>query len=100
VEEERGRTMTREPRVEKRVSWKASLKGERMQLVMSFAMIALVGLNDSATGANVRPCLYGGIGRMLISRPQLDSMQEFYNVSYDQISLVFLSNVAGSVSLP
>jgi MFS family permease len=34
-------------------------------------------MNDSATGAN------------------LDSMQEFYGVSYDKISLVFLANTAG-----
>ncbi|KAL8277056.1 hypothetical protein RQP46_010590 [Phenoliferia psychrophenolica] len=40
-------------------------------------MIALVGMNDSATGAN------------------LSSMQAHYNVSYDRISIVFLSNVAG-----
>ncbi|GAA6008771.1 hypothetical protein JCM10207_001718 [Rhodosporidiobolus poonsookiae] len=40
-------------------------------------MIALVGMNDSATGAN------------------LDSMQEHYKVSYDKISTVFLANTAG-----
>lgn len=50
---------------------------ERRQLAVAFAMIALVGLNDSATGAN------------------LESMQEHYKVSYDEISLVFLSNAAG-----
>ncbi|ORY73649.1 major facilitator superfamily domain-containing protein, partial [Leucosporidium creatinivorum] len=46
-------------------------------LAVSFGMIGLVGMNDSATGAN------------------LDSMQAFYQVSYDYISLVFLANVAG-----
>ncbi|BGP27852.1 MFS efflux transporter [Rhodotorula toruloides] len=40
-------------------------------------MIALVGMNDSATGAN------------------LDSMQAHYGVSYDEISIVFLANTAG-----
>ncbi|GAA6062525.1 hypothetical protein JCM10212_001575 [Sporobolomyces blumeae] len=50
---------------------------ETAQIVVSFAMIGLVGMNDSATGAN------------------LESMQEHYRVSYDEISLVFLSNVAG-----
>ncbi|BGP43687.1 hypothetical protein JCM10449v2_007732 [Rhodotorula kratochvilovae] len=50
---------------------------ERAQLVVAFAMIALVGMNDSATGAN------------------LDAMQEHYGVSYDKISTVFLSNTAG-----
>lgn len=34
-------------------------------------------MNDSATGAN------------------LDSMQEYYGVDYDQISIVFLANTAG-----
>ncbi|GAA6032438.1 hypothetical protein JCM8097_008175 [Rhodosporidiobolus ruineniae] len=53
------------------------LTRERAQLVVGFAMIILVGMNDSATGAN------------------LDSMQEHYKVSYDEISLVFLANVAG-----
>ncbi|GAA5981623.1 hypothetical protein JCM11641_003920 [Rhodosporidiobolus odoratus] len=55
--------------------WK--MNKQRAQLAVSFCMIALVGMNDSATGAN------------------LDSMQEFYGVSYDAISLVFLSNTAG-----
>ncbi|GAA6008799.1 hypothetical protein JCM10207_001728 [Rhodosporidiobolus poonsookiae] len=55
--------------------WK--LSKERQQLVVAFAMIALVGMNDSATGAN------------------LDSMQEHYKVSYDKISTVFLANTAG-----
>ncbi|GAA5941255.1 MFS transporter [Sporobolomyces koalae] len=50
---------------------------ENAQLAVAFAMIGLVGMNDSATGAN------------------LESMQEHYGVSYDEISLVFLSNVAG-----
>ncbi|GAA6003239.1 MFS transporter [Rhodotorula paludigena] len=50
---------------------------ERAQLAVAFAMIALVGMNDSATGAN------------------LDKMQEHYGVSYDKISTVFLSNTAG-----
>ncbi|KWU41146.1 MFS general substrate transporter, partial [Rhodotorula sp. JG-1b] len=36
-----------------------------------------VGMNDSATGAN------------------LDSMQEHYHVDYDKISIVFLANTAG-----
>ncbi|GAA5851769.1 hypothetical protein JCM8547_001203 [Rhodosporidiobolus lusitaniae] len=45
--------------------------------LVGFAMIALVGMNDSATGAN------------------LDRMQETYNVSADEISLVFLANAAG-----
>ncbi|GAA5837894.1 hypothetical protein JCM11251_004691 [Rhodosporidiobolus azoricus] len=49
----------------------------RAQLIVSFAMIALVGMNDSATGAN------------------LDAMQEHYKRSYDQMSLLFLSNTAG-----
>lgn len=38
---------------------------------------SLDGIQDSATGAN------------------LASMQEYYKVTYDYISLVFLSNVAG-----
>ncbi|KAK4048635.1 Membrane protein tms1 [Microbotryomycetes sp. JL201] len=47
------------------------------QLVVAFAMISLVGMNDSATGAN------------------LESMKHFYDVSESKISLVFLANVAG-----
>ncbi|GAA5946674.1 hypothetical protein JCM10213_004650, partial [Rhodosporidiobolus nylandii] len=50
---------------------------QRAQLAVSFGMVALVGMNDSATGAN------------------LDSMQDHYRVSYDEISLVFLANTAG-----
>ncbi|GAA5902344.1 uncharacterized protein JCM6883_001375 [Sporobolomyces salmoneus] len=50
---------------------------EKCRLAVAFAMIALVGMNDSATGA------------------LLESMQEHYEVSYEEISLVFLSNVAG-----
>ncbi|BGP35596.1 hypothetical protein JCM10296v2_007437 [Rhodotorula toruloides] len=60
---------TRKPR------WKWTR--ERAQLAVGFAMIALVGMNDSATGAN------------------LDSMQAHYRVSYDEISIVFLANTAG-----
>ncbi|GAA6044287.1 hypothetical protein JCM8097_008677 [Rhodosporidiobolus ruineniae] len=41
------------------------------------AMIALVGLDDSAMGSN------------------LTAMQSFYGVSFDKISLVFLANTAG-----
>lgn len=47
------------------------------QRALGYAMISLVGFNDSATGAN------------------LDSMREHYNVSYNVISTVFLSNIAG-----
>ncbi|GAA5824229.1 hypothetical protein JCM3770_004339 [Rhodotorula araucariae] len=54
-----------------------TMSRERAQLSVAFAMIVLVGMNDSATGAN------------------LDSMQEHYGVSYDKISTVFLSNTAG-----
>ncbi|GAA5914521.1 hypothetical protein JCM8208_005378 [Rhodotorula glutinis] len=65
---------------------KLKMSRERAQFVCAFAMIALVGMNDSATGAN------------------LDSMQEHYNVSYDKISTVFLANTAGyflsSISSP
>lgn len=50
---------------------------ERCQLIVAFAMIALVGMNDSAAGS------------------LLESMQEYYDVPYDKISLVFLSNAAG-----
>ncbi|GAA5883016.1 hypothetical protein JCM16303_006793 [Sporobolomyces ruberrimus] len=50
---------------------------ERCQLAVAFAMIALVGMNDSATGSN------------------LESMREHYEVSYDEISLVFLATSAG-----
>ncbi|SGY59944.1 BQ5605_C007g04364 [Microbotryum silenes-dioicae] len=50
---------------------------DRAQLYIAFAMIFMVGSNDSATGAN------------------LSSMQEHYGVSYDEISIVFLANVAG-----
>ncbi|KAK4053988.1 hypothetical protein OIO90_003633 [Microbotryomycetes sp. JL221] len=49
----------------------------KKQLAIAFAMISLVGMNDSATGAN------------------LESMKHFYNVSESKISLVFLANVAG-----
>lgn len=54
----------------------------RQQLAFKFvifAMTAMVGMNDSATGAN------------------LSSMQAYYGVSYDTISLLFLANRAGSV---
>ncbi|KAG0654602.1 hypothetical protein C6P46_001577 [Rhodotorula mucilaginosa] len=50
---------------------------EMAQRIVGFGMIALVGMNDSATGAN------------------LDSMQEHYHVDYDKISIVFLANTAG-----
>lgn len=59
----------------RRTRWKWTR--ERAQLAVGFAMIALVGMNDSATGAN------------------LDSMQAHYRVSYDEISIVFLANTAG-----
>ncbi|GAA5895004.1 hypothetical protein JCM5296_000935 [Sporobolomyces johnsonii] len=50
---------------------------EKAQLAVAFAMVGLVGMNDSATGAN------------------LESMQAFYGVTYDKISIVFLANTAG-----
>ncbi|GAA6006814.1 hypothetical protein JCM11491_003191 [Sporobolomyces phaffii] len=50
---------------------------ERCQLAVAFSMIAVVGMGDSANGAN------------------LESMQEHYGVSYEEISTVFLANVAG-----
>ncbi|SCV71363.1 BQ2448_2951 [Microbotryum intermedium] len=50
---------------------------DKAQLCIAFAMIFMVGSNDSATGAN------------------LSSMQEHYGVSFDEISIVFLANVAG-----
>ncbi|GAA5969714.1 hypothetical protein JCM3765_001215 [Sporobolomyces pararoseus] len=50
---------------------------ERRQLAVAFAMIALVGANDSSLGG------------------LLEEMQSHYKVSYDEISLVFLSNAAG-----
>ncbi|KAM0753735.1 MFS general substrate transporter [Meredithblackwellia eburnea MCA 4105] len=53
------------------------LSRERAQMIVAFCMIGLVGMNDSATGAN------------------LPAMQSYYNVSYDKISTVFLANVAG-----
>ncbi|GAA5869215.1 hypothetical protein JCM3774_003982 [Rhodotorula dairenensis] len=59
----------------KRPWWRISR--EMAQRIVGFGMIALVGMNDSATGAN------------------LDSMQEHYHVDYDQISIVFLANTAG-----
>lgn len=52
----------------------------RLSLTVSdtrFLVIALVGMNDSATGSN------------------LESMREHYEVSYDEISLVFLATSAG-----
>ncbi|GAA5960836.1 hypothetical protein JCM21900_002299 [Sporobolomyces salmonicolor] len=58
----------------KEKSW---LTKEKAQLAVAFAMVGLVGMNDSATGAN------------------LDSMQAFYGVTYDKISIVFLANTAG-----
>ncbi|GAA5932359.1 hypothetical protein JCM1841_000858 [Sporobolomyces salmonicolor] len=60
--------------VEGRKYW---LTKEKAQLAVAFAMVGLVGMNDSATGAN------------------LDSMQAFYGVTYDKISIVFLANTAG-----
>ncbi|GAA5982327.1 hypothetical protein JCM10908_006600 [Rhodotorula pacifica] len=62
-------------KAEKGPWWKISR--EMAQRIVGFGMIALVGMNDSATGAN------------------LDSMQEFYHVDYDKISIVFLANTAG-----
>ncbi|CEQ42750.1 SPOSA6832_04601 [Sporobolomyces salmonicolor] len=52
--------------VEGRKYW---LTKEKAQLAVAFAMVGLVGMNDSATGAN------------------LDSMQAFYGVTYDKISI-------------
>lgn len=71
----RGSAGQAEAELARRPRWKWTR--ERAQLAVGFAMIALVGMNDSATGAN------------------LDSMQAHYRVSYDEISIVFLANTAG-----
>jgi fucose permease len=53
-------------------------------------------MNDSATGANVSPFLHLFPFFLLISpSSQLDSMQDYYGVTYDKISLVFLAQTAG-----
>ncbi|KAI5477526.1 MFS efflux transporter [Pseudohyphozyma bogoriensis] len=60
---------------EKRGRWHPTQESAQMACV--FAMIALVGMNDSAQGA------------------QLSSMQAYYHVSSEKISLVFFANIAG-----
>ncbi|GAA5893322.1 hypothetical protein JCM6882_008004 [Rhodosporidiobolus microsporus] len=74
--EARGNTASVSSSEKEKLPWWKMNKA-RAQMVVSFAMIALVGMNDSATGAN------------------LDAMQEHYKRSYDEMSLLFLSNTAG-----
>ncbi|GAA5830612.1 hypothetical protein JCM3766R1_002781 [Sporobolomyces carnicolor] len=50
---------------------------EKSRLAVSFAMIALVGANDSSTAAS------------------LESMQAYYDVSYQKISTAFLASTGG-----
>jgi len=40
-----------------RKTWKETVTNEKAQLYVSFLLISLVGMNDSATGANVRRSL-------------------------------------------
>lgn len=71
------------------------------QKAVAYGMLAVVGMNDSATGANVSPSLLDcsssavDLPRRLWFRVQLPSMQVTYGVSADAISLVFLANTAG-----